>query len=95
CEGWVRWQGASYLSLLRDHLSAWPIELEQREAVRALLPLRNCFTCESHNDLITTYLRLIEEKKIAKALQYWPLIEKLQSPAYAEKHWQEMLPGGL
>jgi hypothetical protein len=48
-----------------------------------------------NNDLITTYLRLIEEKKIAKALQYWPLIEKLQSPAYAKKHWQEMLPGGL
>ncbi len=92
-EGWVAQQGTFFLSLLRDHLAAWPIELEQQDAVRALLPPRNCFTCESHNDLITTYLRLIEEKKIAKALQYWPLIEKLQSPAYAKKHRQEMLSG--
>lgn len=90
-EGWVAHHGSSYLALLRDRLAAWPIDLDQRDAVRALLPPRNCFTCESHNDLITTYLRLIEGKKVAKALEYWPMIEQLQRPAWAEKYWEEEL----
>jgi hypothetical protein len=89
-EGWVAHHGAFYLSLLRDRLAAWPIDLDQRDAVHSLLPPRNCFTCESHNDLITTYLRLIEEKRVMKSLEYWPMIEQFQRPAWADKYWQEL-----
>jgi poly-gamma-glutamate synthesis protein (capsule biosynthesis protein) len=90
-EGWVAQHGSFYISLLRDRFAAWPIDLDNRDAVRALLPPRNCFTCESHNDLITNYLRLIEENRVAKALKYWPKLEKFQHPDWADKYWQERL----
>ncbi len=88
---WVAHRGAYYLSWFRDRLAAWPIALDRRKSVHDLLVVRNCFTCESHNDLITSYLRLIEEGKIAKALDYWPAIKEFQCPAWAEKYWQETL----
>ena len=88
-EGWVAKHGSIYLSLLRDRLATWPIDLDNRDAIRNLLPPRNCFTCESHNDLITTYLRLIEERRVAKALEYWPILEQFQRPDWAEKYWKK------
>jgi len=37
-----------------------------------LMPLRDCFTCESHNHLITTYFRLVEEGRVEQAKNYQP-----------------------
>lgn len=89
-EAWTAHKGSIYLSWIRDRLAEWPIGLNSREAVRELLPVRNMFTCESHNDMITQYLRLIEEGRVAQALKGWTKIEKLQSPAWADKYWQKL-----
>ena len=89
-EGWAAHNGSLHLSILRDYLAAWPVDLEQRDQIRVLLPPRNCFTCESHNDLITNYLRLIEERRVKKSLEHWPLIEQFQHPHWAEKYWREL-----
>ena len=31
------------------------------------MPLRNLFTCEAHNDLLKTYMRLVEEGRVEEA----------------------------
>lgn len=46
------------------------------ENLKKLMPLRNIFTCEAHNELLTTYLRLFEENRLEEALEFWPVIEK-------------------
>jgi hypothetical protein len=89
-EAWAAKQGGVFLSWIRDRLAKWPIALDSREAVRELLPVRNVFTCESHNDMMTQYLRLIEEGRVSQALADWPAIQKLQSPDWAERHWQAL-----
>jgi len=89
-DAWCAHEGSKYLSWIRDRLAKWPIELNSREAVRELLPVRNMFTCEAHNNMITTYLRLVEEGRVPQALEGWPKIEMLQSPAWAQKHWEEL-----
>ena len=48
------------------------------ENLKKLMPLRNIFTCEAHNELLTTYLRLFEENRLEEALEFWPVIEKLR-----------------
>jgi Bacterial capsule synthesis protein PGA_cap len=88
-EAWTAHEGSRYLAWIRDRLAAWPIALDSRNAVHELLPVRNMFTCESHNDMITRYLRLIEEGRVDQALQDWPRIAKLQAPVWAEAHWQK------
>jgi poly-gamma-glutamate capsule biosynthesis protein CapA/YwtB (metallophosphatase superfamily) len=90
-EAWTAHEGSRYLTWLRDRLAKWPIELNSRSAVRDLLPARNLFTCESHNDLVTQYLRLVEENRVNSALEGWEKIAKLQRPEWAEKHWQKRL----
>ncbi|NMA47113.1 MAG: CapA family protein [Lentisphaerae bacterium] len=42
-----------------------------------LLALRNLLTCEAHNELITTYLRLVEEGRREEALARKPQLDKL------------------
>ena len=38
----------------------------------------NAFTCEAHNELITTYLRMICDDRVKFGKQQIPRIEKLQ-----------------
>ncbi len=82
-EAWVAHHGETYLGWLRDRLASWPIELSDRAAVREMLPVRNLYTCESHNDLVKKYLRLLEEGRIPKAMEGWPDVEKLRTPEWA------------
>ena len=42
------------------------------------LGLRNVFTCEAHNELITTYMRMIVEHKVDIGLEYMPAVRELQ-----------------
>lgn len=90
-EGWVAKNANIYFSILSERLAAWPINLKDKKAVHHLLPVRNCFTCESHNDLITTFLRLIEEQRVDQAMLYAPAIKRLQRPAWAYNRWQDRL----
>jgi poly-gamma-glutamate synthesis protein (capsule biosynthesis protein) len=54
------------------------LPLKDEEQMKELLPLRNVFTCEAHNENMTTLLRLIEENKLEKAKSFYHNIEKLQ-----------------
>ena len=89
-DAWTAQHGGFYLAWIRDRLAAWPIDLASRPAVRDLLPVRNMFTCESHHDMIARYLRLVEEGRVTRALDGWPAVQRLQSPDWAERHWQAM-----
>ncbi len=42
------------------------------------LALRNVFTCQAHNELITTYLRMIVERKLTIGKKYEPIVRELQ-----------------
>ena len=46
--------------------------------VKELMALRNHFTCESHYELKTNYLRMLEEKRVDKAEKLIPNLQKLQ-----------------
>ena len=50
---------------------------------RPFLEMRNIFTCESHHDLVRTYLRLTVEDRLAAALHGRPGISALQNPGFA------------
>ena len=43
-----------------------------------MVTLRNLFTCEAHCELMNTYLRLIEERRVEDAAKLLPELEKLQ-----------------
>ena len=82
-EAWAAKHGSMYLTWLRDRLANWPIDMTDRAAVKEMLPVRNIFTCEAHNDMLKKYLRLVEEGRVSKAMEGWEAIEKLQSPDWA------------
>lgn len=42
-----------------------------------LLGLRNLFSCEAHNELLTTYMRLVEEGRCQEALARKPQLDQL------------------
>lgn len=42
------------------------------------LALRNVFSCEAHNELLTIYTRMIVEHKIDIGLKYMPVVRELQ-----------------
>lgn len=82
-EAWAAKHGGNYLTWMRDRLAKWPIDMNDRAAVKEMLPVRNIFTCEAHNDLLRKYLRLMEEGRVSQALEGWDAIEKLQKPDWA------------
>ncbi len=43
-----------------------------------VLRLRNMFTCEAYNELITNYLKLLGEYRLEEAAEYIPHIKQLQ-----------------
>lgn len=45
---------------------------------KQLMSLRNHFTCESHNELKTNYMRMLEEKRVEEAEKLIPELQKLQ-----------------
>lgn len=77
---WESWCAKIGPALMRQfHIPKLPLsilktEMEKRNA----LSVRNLFTCEAHNEVLNTYLRLMEENRIEEALRFYPKIEKLQ-----------------
>lgn len=47
-----------------------------------LMPLRNIFTCEAHNEVVKTYLRLVEEGRVESAAALMPRIRELMKADY-------------
>jgi len=56
------------------------------EEVKQLMVLRNHFTCESHNELKTNYLRILEERRIEEAAKFIPQLQKLQQADFYIPH---------
>jgi hypothetical protein len=89
-EAWSAQHGSMYLGWIRDRLATWPRPMRAKKAVKEMMPVRNIFTCEAHHDMVSQYLRLVEEGRVAQAAKGWPLIRSLQMPAWAERHWQRL-----
>lgn len=85
-EAWSAKHGSQYLKLLLDRLEGWPRPIRTWEEIKYIMPVRNLFTCETHHNMLCQYLRLIEEGRVDKAMKGWPLVEKLQQPAWAVRH---------
>ena len=63
-EGWVANSGyANYLV----NYSVKPEDFAEPAPNRKLMPLRNLLTCEAHNDLLKTFMRLVEEGRVEEA----------------------------
>ena len=53
--------------------------------VSRYLGFRNIFTCESHNDMVRCYLKLVEEHRLPEAGKLLPRIESLQNPEWVRE----------
>lgn len=77
-DGWCALRGNSMLTNIRRISSLWPIEYRDTGMLKQFMALRNTFTCEAHNELVTNFLRLVEEDRVKDAEKYIPKIQKLQ-----------------
>ena len=82
--------GHQYISILRDYLNEYTADFGNRAFVRKMLPPRNIFSCESHRDMMETYLRMIENYEVEKYGGLRPEISDFQSPEFAFKYWEWM-----
>lgn len=85
-EAWSSRYGKNYFE---GCVSALPENWKQTgdpDVIAQYLGFRNIFTCESHNDMVRCYLKLVEEKRLEEAGKLLPHIESLQRP--------EWLPNG-
>lgn len=89
-ESWCTDNGRKYLSIsakalpedwLREHrANNWESPITDP---RPFLEMRNIFTCESHHDLVRTYLRMTVEGHLPDALRIRPGLSALQNPEFA------------
>lgn len=77
--GWCAFKGPDILNYMIDGLRAFPVDYSNEIECRKLLGPRNLHTCESANELITHFLRLIEERRIDNASVYIEKIKHLQN----------------
>jgi len=75
-EAWCAKQGPQWTKYLTGF--AWPVEHVDDEAFRRLLSARNAFSCEAHNELLCTFLRMAVEGRVEEASAYIPRLEQLQ-----------------
>jgi poly-gamma-glutamate synthesis protein (capsule biosynthesis protein) len=55
----------------------YPADWNDADSIRKLMAMRNLHTCEAHCELITTTLRIAEERREEEAREYLPKLEKL------------------
>ncbi|MEA2013107.1 MAG: CapA family protein [Verrucomicrobiota bacterium] len=77
-DAWCAMMGPSCVKSIADCASLWPIDIEDPDAVKKLLPLRNRFSCGAHNELTKNFLRIVEEFRLPEAEKLIPEIKKLQ-----------------
>ena len=83
-EAWSSVHGFGYLSRSLQSIPAgWDRTPSDRAVAKAMLGLRNVFSCEAHNDIVRCFLWLQEENRIDEAAKQFPYIEKLQNPEWA------------
>lgn len=77
-DGWCAYMGTYSLNEVKKCSALWPLNYNDHDAVKQLLSLRNHFTCESHNELKTNFLRMLEEFRVPEGEKYIPKIKELQ-----------------
>ena len=79
-EAWSTQSGKGYycsvMSTTPD--TSWINQITDPEVRKRVMPLRNIFTCESHNDMLKCWLRLAEEQRFEKAAAGFAEIQELQ-----------------
>ena len=84
-ESWSSRYGKNYFE---GGVSALPENWKQTgdpDVVSRYLGFRNIFTCESHNDMVRCYLKLVEEHRLPEAGKLLPRIESLQNPEWVRE----------
>jgi poly-gamma-glutamate synthesis protein (capsule biosynthesis protein) len=81
-DAWCLKNGNGVLSAIREYTAKWPIDLENNDQVKELLPLRNLSTCESHNEVTTNFLRMIGEHKVNVTKKILPQLDKLSNAIF-------------
>ena len=84
-EAWSSRYGKNYFE---GGVSALPENWKQTgdpDVVSRYLGFRNIFTCESHNDMVRCYLKLVEEHRLPEAGELLPRIESLQNPEWVRE----------
>ena len=79
------WAAKSYYT---HFLHEYPYKEEDFKAPAPnpkLMPLRNIFTCEAHNEVVRTYLRLVEEGRVEEATKNFKKLEPLCKAVYLNK----------
>lgn len=74
--GWCAIKGPKWLKYLEG--AAYLPEEQDGKDFKKVLESRNAFTCEAHNELITTFLRMVCDGSVETAREQMPRIEKLQ-----------------
>ena len=83
-EAWSSRHGFGYLARSLAHIPpGWDEHPSDRAVAKAMLGLRNLFSCEAHNDIVRCFLCLQEENRIDEAAKLFPYMEKLQNPEWA------------
>ncbi|OGV32040.1 MAG: hypothetical protein A2020_14020 [Lentisphaerae bacterium GWF2_45_14] len=73
------WEAWAAQGGYRGSMTAWPEDPYSDDATfQRMVTLRNLFTCEAHCELMNTYLRLVEERRVEEASRLIPEIQKLQ-----------------
>lgn len=61
----------------------WSLEdFDNPEKKKALMPLRNIFTCEAHCELVGTWLKLFEQGRLKQAAEFYPQLQTLREATF-------------
>ena len=84
--------GPLYLNVInRVHEPEFPPDWNDREFFRRWCTVKNIFNCESHKDMISNLLLLIDQNKTDEALKNLPLLEKYCSMDYLDHRKDNIL----
>ena len=80
-EAWSAIHGKYYykaLSLALPPGTDWLAQIGDPGILARAMRVRNVFTCESHNDMLKCFFRLVEERRVKEAAESYAEIESLQ-----------------
>ena len=65
--------------------AAWtPADFDAPAPNKKLMPLRNLLTCEAHHEVLSTYMRLVEEGRLESARECAPQLKELSEASFME-----------
>lgn len=80
-ESWCTMSGKHYYEVANAALppgTGWLGQINEPVILKRAMRVRNVFTCESHNDMIKCWFRLVEEQRVAEAAAGFDEIAELQ-----------------